>query len=592
MPTAIRAISRIQDADDVTLTPSSAMSGNALIYDHGTGKLIPSRVVTADASRYWRNIIWDPWHMTRFPSLITWGNNRSRWYKSNGSSSLTLASGISVLGTYGARDLVFSPVGSNEFYGKYIYLDECGAVVGDTLNLGCLVTAAAGEQHRLWCKFRSDSDWIGSTTQSSAAVTGTGAQQTNSLSVTIPTGATVVIVGCLLVPAAPSTLTVHGLWGNIGTSFVGAAVPTPINDVPVFASAVNFPPAAAVYGRHYLRDWFSRISKIRQADGTSQAVIACIGDSWTHTTRFHTPVRTALQAAYGNAGAGYGHAGSLTHVAGVMANGITRSEVGTWIYTDEYDGANARGVALGHATSVDVATPASLAWTADVHAFVLHYLKIPTGGSFRYRVDSGSWTAVDTANATEVFASVTVSGLDGNSHALTCEMVTAGTAGVTLLGCDCQKTGNGVRIHDIANNGSSVADWVAVDSTIWKAGLTALAPNLVVIMLGINDSLAAVAVSTYGANLSTLIDRVRSACPVCDILVIAPGDHSAGTMQAYATEARRIAYMKNCACIDLLLHLGTYTEANGRGLYSDTAHLNALGGQQIADVVVRQLEAI
>ena len=45
--------------------------------------------------------------------------------------------------------------------------------------------------------------------------------------------------------------------------------------------------------------------------------------------------------------------------------------------------------------------------------------------------------------------------LDGNSHVLTLELTDAGTVGVTLLGCDCRIAGNGVRIHDVGNNGSA-----------------------------------------------------------------------------------------------------------------------------------------
>ena len=62
-----------------------------------------------------------------------------------------------------------------------------------------------------------------------------------------------------------------------------------------------------------------------------------------------------------------------------------------------------RALNLGHASQSTPATPASMAWTAEVSSFVLHYLKIPTGGAFRIKVDLVPGSTIDTANANEKY---------------------------------------------------------------------------------------------------------------------------------------------------------------------------------------------
>lgn len=545
------------------------------------------------------NIMWDPFNQFTVPGT-SWGG-RTRFYSN--ATTLALEAAPATANPWGGANLVLGSISVNGFGGKYLYMEELGVSVGDTLSFGAIAATASGTYH-LGARCRDNTTWTGSFF-AGATLTGDGTMQAHSLAnVVIPAGAVSIVVFLWRV-SGTDPINVAALWGGKGA--FASSLPTVAADQRLLSEVIDarggsatlgdrlgtidssgFSSAFDFYGRHLLHDWQAQIAKINQADTTSQAVIACIGDSWTSSERFYNPLRTWLWATYGAAGAGFANAADAANVA-AQPTGVTRALLGTWTLYDSTAGA--RGVDIGHGTSLDSSTPASMAWTSAVHAFVLHYIAIPLGGKFRWKVDAGGWTTVDTANGTEIFASVTIGSLDGNSHVFTVEVTDAGTAGVTLCGVDCQKTGNGVRISDLHNNGSMTAHWAAVDATIWEAGLAALAPNLVTIMLGINDRGSSVAPATYYANLATIITRVRAAMPAADILLLCPGDAGAypGTAQDYVSQMRQLAVDQSCACLDFYMSLGSYAAANARGLYADTVHLNAFGGQLVANLAVEKM---
>ena len=96
--------------------------------------------------------------------------------------------------------------------------------------------------------------------------------------------------------------------------------------------------------------------------------------------------------------------------------------------------------------------------------------------------------------------------------------------------------------------------------------------------------------------------RLRSALPLADILLIAPaenGDDVEGhkaPMPDYATELARLAYVNNCAYLDLQYLFGaatdfaSYSSASARAWFEpDNIHPSTEGGYAIADGFVRLL---
>lgn len=604
---------------DGTDLKSVAVSGDVTLSAAGAVTIANSAITAAKispAALAQPGIVFDPFNLYIDPSA-DWGDGRSHWYQSACVLSIEAAPGTD--NPWAGPNLKLGSASVSAQGGKILYPDDLALREGDTLNFVALMSTAAS-QYYLWARCQdSGNNWIGTFYYTSA--TGDGTLQTLTLTgVTIPASTARLVVGAMRV-AGSDDIYIAAMWGHRGALACSAPAPTVDPwlaseiviargshdrlderlDVSLNADGTLKSSSGRLldidhWGRYNLHSWQAQIAKINGADGSSQAILGIIGDSWVHNVRLHLPLSTWLEGAYGDAGAGFGHAGDPINLSSAQPAGITRATTGTWTLYDEYNGADVRGVNLGHAASTDEGTPASIAWTASAHAFVLHYIKMPNGGSFRYRVDSGSWTTITTANATEIFASVTVSGLDGSSHTLTVEVVAASVAGIKILGCDCQKTGNGVRTHDLGNDGSTTSDWVGVDATIWEAGLAALAPHTVAIILGVNDRVSNVPPSTYYNNLATLCARITAALPLADILLIAPADISGGTYTytaaEYADQMYALAVANNYAFFDLRLNIPSYANGNSRGLYADTKHLAAAGGQLLTNALIKSLLAV
>lgn len=340
-------------------------------------------------------------------------------------------------------------------------------------------------------------------------------------------------------------------------------------------------------------NWWAQLAQIERSATDEQAILAVIGDSWVRNTYITVPITEWLEYVYGDAGDGYVGIG-MSH--GAPTTNVTYARVGTWIDRDNGASPVARGVDIADATSTDTSTPAKVTIVGTNNAFVIHYIKQPSGGSFRWRIDAGSWTTVATANATEIYATETISGLSTASHTLEIEVSVAGSSGVTLLGVDCQRTGNGVRVHRLGNGGATAAQYIAADATLWQDGLIALAPTSVVLLLGTNDQAFNVAPATFGASIDTIVGRISAALPLADVILLSPADNGLTgktyMVTQFRDELKAAARRNNCVFIDTYTPIGSYANGNSRGLYENTSHLNEIGGQVVADAILRRLRGV
>lgn len=347
----------------------------------------------------------------------------------------------------------------------------------------------------------------------------------------------------------------------------------------------------------------------------SPAVIAFLGHSWVARKNMFAALATYFRTDLGDGGNGWVSAAS-DNSSGVLF-GATWSRAGTWTDRDGRSGSGqdltAKGLDLMDATSTDVATPASITIASSGTkntAFVIHYLEQPDGGDFRYQVDGGAWTTVNTANASTVASVRTISGLSDATHSIKIEVTVAGLAGVTIMGVDLQRTGfDGVRLHKLGNGSTRTGDWAGVDATIWETQLTAINPDLVPILCLTNDKSNNVVPATSAANLSILIDRIRAAAPYADILLVTDGetgDSTTYTMAAYDSAVRDLAVRKGVSFFsgyDLMnpyaanaaRHLITPVSGAADSLTGEVAdngrHLTDLGAQYFASALYRMLKA-
>lgn len=572
MSVALRVITRLQDLDDVSVELGAGVDGAALVYDHASGQFETERVLSAVLAGDGPNLVFDPYQRGVSFGAGQWGG-RERWIGGGHVTNVSADTQNPIAAAFGSGYTFRSdgfPIG------KRLWLDESG--IKTSSNTYWLMIYGRAPAGTTYAAFLTGYTAVGAATFSTSgtAAVATGLPQVWAARYVIPARTAYVNIYLARTAGATTTFDIYAmcLFADSGANVWDQLLP------PAQPDCVN---------RYQLRNWQAQVAKVLQADGSSQAVVAFVGDSWVDNLHIWTPLGTWLRTQYGDAGVGWCSAcapagGSLPSAP----TGVTCSRTGTWSDVDQTS--SARGVDLAHATCM--ATGGTLVFSAAVHGFTLHYLKQANGGVFRWNVDGSGWTTVDTANASNLFATVAVTGLDGNAHTLNIEVTTAGTAGVTLMGCDCMKTGNGVRVHKLGNGGAAASQFTGVDATIWQAGLAALATDVVIVLLGTNDCVANVSPATFNASLTTMAARVRAALPYCDVLFLSPCDMGLGPYtyapQNYADEMRSVAITNRCGYVDAHRNFGSYADAAARGLWANTSHLNAVGGQLVANLMIEQ----
>jgi hypothetical protein len=548
-------------------------------------------------------VVWDVLNADRTPG--TDFGARSRWVNSSQLSIVT----PDAFNIYGSKTLHMAYAASPAFAGKWLYFDEIGAAVGDQFAFNAKVRGASGTG-RLACRFYDVSGVaVGAQVNGPIRTFDTLITTLTAKSGVIP--ATAVSVKVYVVRSTGTAdIDIYSLSGRLQSPLGVPHHPAnPIDWVQEIrdarggqttllagitaasAGATAFPASQDTYGRHFLRSWNGQIAKVQQAVATEQAVIAVFGDSWVNNNFITGPLTSWLQTTYGNAGPGW----ASFNTAAADPTGITTvSNSGTWTESDQDP--TSRGVDIMHVSSSDTASPGKRTRSGTFTDVVIHYLKQSGGGDFRWKIDAGAWTTVATANATNLFATETISGLSNASHTLYIEILNAGSSGCILMGADFKITpANGVRVHKVGNGGLTGGQAVAVDATIWQAGLAALAPHLVVILLGTNDDSADVVPATFGTQIATLVSRIRTAVPTADILLLSPTANGLAdgtyTTDLYIAQLRAQAVALNTAMVDFYLHLPLWTDLTGRGLNGTGPHLNASGGQFAANLLDRFLRA-
>lgn len=350
------------------------------------------------------------------------------------------------------------------------------------------------------------------------------------------------------------------------------------------------------YGEWSLRETHQRLRSLRLGDDT-QLVIASIGDSWTHIgARWSTPTAQTLQASLGDAGSGWTGFG-FAAAGGLYVNGTVAYPAVWPNFPNPADWSNAgyNSTASPDLASVTSAIPGARitmlhgpAGCASVRLFALG----TPDGVVRYRWSGGPWTELSVTGVGPLISQL--GGVPPDAWTLDLE-VASGT--VTLMGLDVQKAGPGVRWHKLAGTGSRAQHWTRVSATTWEAGLAALAPNLVAVLLGTNDQTSYDA-EVFKAHVQELISRVRHAAPAADILLIAPCENQLARpnpMSTYADALYELAVANDCAFMDLQYVFGEYPEDyaadSPRPWFSpDGLHPEpSTGGRAIADAVLRLL---
>ncbi len=365
----------------------------------------------------------------------------------------------------------------------------------------------------------------------------------------------------------------------------------PVGPLP---TATPIPTATAVLsdteGQEYINLWPQRLAQVTMQTAPTQAVIAVFGDSWVENQRITTPLTTSLKEHYGDGGAGYIGIGRNSGAPDV--DGTTYQRTGVWKDCDQTTGS--RGVTIADATSKDIANPGTVTITSIATSFTIHYLVQPGGGEFRYRVDDGGWQTVATTGAYQKTGLAYVSDLAPESHTLTIEVSVAGSVGVTLMGVDSRiEHQGGVRLHRLGNGSLTTTQAASVDLRIWREQIAALAPDIVIVLLGTNDMNEGSDPAIVGFELMTLVRSIRAAVPDVDIVLAAPSDNGINgrpyTIPEYNDTIRYVARTMKTGFFDGYVLFGPFQKAYNQGYYKDILHLSRRGGALYAETLRERL---
>ena len=210
-------------------------------------------------------------------------------------------------------------------------------------------------------------------------------------------------------------------------------------------------------------------------------------------------------------------------------------------------------------------------------------------GTFIVNVDGGSTLATINTAGSNGIAKSTVTFTLG-TH--TINIIQSGTTAVYIGGIDAyNSTLKEISVLNAGWCGSHVVDWASGDPAYGPmSALSVVAPNLTLVMAGINDWNSGTSLSTFSSLLGTIINTAKSSGSVILISGVpsqAAGHASYATQATYVAAMSTLAYSSNIPFIDMwnLFAGGTWEAANSAGLMYDSLHPNGTGYGVIAKYI-------
>lgn len=352
---------------------------------------------------------------------------------------------------------------------------------------------------------------------------------------------------------------------------------------------------ASLEGSHLFAGWRTAVKE----QGTRTTTILCIGDSVTEGTGvtvlentwpylMGAKLRDAIPTVPANAtdSRGWspisGSSSSLTAPWTVANNGGTSSTTSSFGFRNIKSqsisgGATITGTVTG--TSVDI-------W----------HTRGTNTAAFQVRVDGaliGSYGG-PTGSVTSGYVNRIPLGASG-SHTVT---ITSGAGpayinGITVLNGN---ESSGINVINAGVHGSQSVIWNSTaSSATWLQDISALQPDVVIIMLGLNDYSSTTGRATYMTNIRNLVNALQnsnSGYPT--ILLVAPYKENfvaSPRWEVYEYGLSELAQSEGVGFFDLrtkMPDIGT-PEGDASGYYNDAVHPNALGNERIASEIANFL---
>jgi lysophospholipase L1-like esterase len=360
-------------------------------------------------------------------------------------------------------------------------------------------------------------------------------------------------------------------------------------------------------GSRYLPTWSAKLAQVKA--GTGRARILCIGDSTTRGTgagsgdalnvdadQFAYPKKLAdylasrgVSASFNSAMSGsFGNGtpeGKDSRVAGL--NHMTPA--GDWI-----GGASTLG-GLTYQCNDDLTGTLSFTPLNVFDTLRIGYLRQTTNDTFTVNIDGGAAIITQAAAGTGSFQVTADTTVARGLHTININR-TETTAGVCrIIWFEVwDSTTPAVEVFNAGWSGGTAAD-MAVNATLVQpiAGLQKFAPDLTIIMLGINDQTGATSEATFKTSVQTIVTAARLSGDA--ILVAAtPASTTGGepARRAYANYMRDMAIINGCPFVDTNTLMGTYAHSTNMGWQGNGLHASAAGYAYLAPLIGRALAGV
>lgn len=342
----------------------------------------------------------------------------------------------------------------------------------------------------------------------------------------------------------------------------------------------------------------------RVQNSTGNAKIAFVGDSNTagsysgpalaHLRSFSYPTKSSVYLS------------SLFGVTGVeetvMGDGGIKSTGGTSATYTGYDprvtfaggfdlGVTGTYSTVGGTPFVSNTIGAVLTFTpvsTAIDSFDVYYFTDTSGTSKGgLDINGGTSTPLST-NSVVGIGKTTITGTVGaNTLHITATATDLRIAGIVAY----NSTIKSLQVINMGWSGASSADWHNPGFTYNpELALAAIAPDLTVINLGINDLQLGLSLSTLSTNLQALITTAKLSG---DVILVVPfpsdtafnGNTTAIRQSTMRSNIQSVAATNSCRLTDLVSFFTDYTTANSKGYAANGLHPNMTGYLKMAELV-------
>ncbi len=333
--------------------------------------------------------------------------------------------------------------------------------------------------------------------------------------------------------------------------------------------------------------------------GARRAKVACVGDS--NTTGYGSvaggaancvassyPRRLADRLAAGGVAARWDSAwGTFNESAVNIPIYDTRRVVGAGWAPGDGGAWSLGGPALLNNTTTNAysVTPTGQFDTVDV--WVLRNTGL---GTVAVDVDGGVATNIALIGGSDIYKTTISAGALG-THTVNIRRV---SGDCYVVGVDCYNSAAPeAAVYNIGwDSGTSGNMATATKGYSPLPALGLIQPDVTILMNGINDWNASIAVSTYTTNNQAIITKGKL---TGDVIVMAPiettGAAAAAAQAPYRTAMRDLAAANGCVFIDMQERFGTYATANANGFMADSSHPMGVAYTDMACLVSRVLLA-